>query len=136
MKSFLAILAVCAVSAAFATDLATRQLVVDVMNTEAVFGVRYSLSGDDNRTLAISYEQSSTLARAEADVYFNRSDCGSMLKDIGSLDDLSVLYDQHGQCRRETGRGRQFFRHLLAQERDVGVHAQRHVRVRRGTRGC
>ena len=93
MKSFLAVLAVCAVSAAFATDLATRQLVVEVMNTEAVFGVRYSLSGDDNRTLAISYERSSTLAKAEAEVYFNHSDCGLILKDIGGLDDSSVLYD-------------------------------------------
>ena len=93
MKSILSVLAICAASAAFATDLATRQLVVEVMNTEAVFGVRYSLSGDDNRTLTISYDRSSTLAKAEADVYFNHRNGDPILKDIGSLDDLSILYD-------------------------------------------
>ena len=93
MKTVFSVLAVCAASFAFANDPGTRQLVVEVMTTEAVFGVRYSLSGDDNRTLAISYEQSSTLAKAEADVYFGHRDCGVILKDIGSLDELSVLYD-------------------------------------------
>ena len=93
MKTVLSILAVCAAFFAFANDPATRQLAVEVMNTEAVFGVRYYLSGDDNRTLTISYEQSSTLAKAEADLYFNHRDCGVILKDIGSLEELSVLYD-------------------------------------------
>ena len=40
--------------------------------------------------------------------------------------------DQHGQHRREAGGGRQVSRHLLAQQRHVGVHAQRHARMRRG----
>ena len=93
MKTVLSVLAVCTASFAVANDPATRQLLIEIMNTEAVFGIRYSLSGDDKRTLAISYKQSSTLAKAEADVYFGHRNCRLILKDLGNLDELSVLYE-------------------------------------------
>lgn len=93
LKTVLSVLAVCTASFAVANDPATRQLLIEIMNAEAVFGIRYSLSGDDKRTLAISYEQSSTLARVEAEEYFGHRNCALILREIGSLAELSALYD-------------------------------------------